>query len=82
MTLALDVLLSSRIEALPTSLAVVGVGLLLVACINLVREALEALRSNRLEIRFFRDLQTRREAAGPAAPLPIAREAGDRTGTS
>jgi hypothetical protein len=65
LTLALDVLLKSRFQALPTSLAIVGVSLLLVACINLVREALEALRSNRREIRFFRDLQARRDAAAP-----------------
>jgi hypothetical protein len=59
---------------LPTLLAVAGVGLMLWACINLVLEALEALRSNRLEIRFYRDLHARRradEAACPAAePSP------------
>jgi hypothetical protein len=63
LTLALDVLLKSRLRALPTSLAVVGVTLLLGACINLVREALEALQSNRLEICFYRELQARREAS-------------------
>jgi hypothetical protein len=61
LALALDMLLDSKLAALPTTLAVVGVTLLLIACINLVREALEALRSNRLEIRFFRDLQARRD---------------------
>jgi hypothetical protein len=41
------------------------VSLLLVACINLVREALEAMRSSGREVRFFRDLQARRDAAAP-----------------
>jgi Protein of unknown function (DUF2721) len=76
LTLALDVLLESRLRALPTSLAIVGVSLLLGACINLVREALEALRSNRLEIRFFRDLQARRDAAVMGAVPLVARTAG------
>ena len=34
--------------------------MLLVASLNLVREAQAALQSNRLEIRFYRDLQARR----------------------
>ena len=33
------------------------------ACVNLVREAQPALTSNRLEIRFYRDLQSRRESS-------------------
>ena len=41
-----------------------GRGLMLFACVNLVREAMEALRSNRLEIRFFRDLHARRRGGG------------------
>ena len=62
LTLAIDVLLDNRLVALPTALSVVGVGLLLMASVNLVREAHSALRSNRLEIAFFRDLQARRVA--------------------
>jgi Protein of unknown function (DUF2721) len=50
---------------LPTLLAVLGVGLMLFACVNLVREALEALRSNRLEIRFYRELHERRQTIPP-----------------
>jgi hypothetical protein len=65
LTLALDVLSGNRLVALPTLLAVVGVGLMFGACINLVREALEALRSNRLEIGFYRDLHDRRAVEGP-----------------
>jgi len=61
--LALDVLLANRLVAIPTALSVVGVGLLLMASINLVREAHAALRSNRLEVRFYRELQQRRGAA-------------------
>jgi hypothetical protein len=62
--LALDVWAENRLVVLPTFLALVGVSLMLGACVNLVREALEALRSNRREIRFYRDLHERRKAAG------------------
>jgi Protein of unknown function (DUF2721) len=60
LVLALDILLGSWIGGVPTLLAVVGVGLMLAASINLTREARKALRSNREEIRFHRELQTRR----------------------
>jgi hypothetical protein len=62
--LAIDVLSTYSLVALPTALALVGVLLMLGACINLVREALEALRSNRLEIQFFGDLHRRRITSG------------------
>jgi hypothetical protein len=68
LTLAIDVWTSNRLVALPTLLAVLGVGLMLFACVNLVREAMEALRSNRLEIRFFRDLHLHRQAEGRGCP--------------
>jgi hypothetical protein len=64
LTLALDVLFGNRLVALPTLLAVIGVSMMLGACINLVSEALEALKSNRLEIGFYRDLHARRQADG------------------
>jgi hypothetical protein len=64
LTLALDVLFGNRLVALPTLLAVVGVSMMLGACINLVSEALEALKSNRLEIGFYRELHARRQADG------------------
>jgi hypothetical protein len=48
---------------------VAGVGLLLFASVNLALEALEALRTNRLEIRFYRELFDRRVAEGRAAIL-------------
>ncbi|WP_435015340.1 DUF2721 domain-containing protein [Tundrisphaera sp. TA3] len=64
LTLALDSLLHNQLVIVPTGLSVIGVGLLLMASVNLVREAHAALASNRLEITFFRDLQARRVAEG------------------
>ena len=66
--LALDVLLANRLVAIPTALSVVGVGLLLMASINLVREAHAALHSNRLEVRFYRELQQRRLTVNDHGP--------------
>ncbi len=62
--LALDTMVGNRslMASIATSLAVAGVGLILLATVNLVREALAALRANRREIQFYRDLQGRREA--------------------
>ncbi len=77
LTLALDVLLGKLLAAVPTGLAVVGVCLLLVACINLVREALAALRGNRLETRFYNELQAMRDAASRATESGIGRLPGD-----
>jgi len=62
LTLAIDVLMNNQLVALPTALSVIGVALLLMASVNLVREAHAALSSNRLETRFFRELQARRLA--------------------
>jgi hypothetical protein len=62
LTLAIDALLKNWLIALPTLLAVAGVALLLFASVNLVREVLLALRSNREEIRFYRELHERRRA--------------------
>jgi len=66
LTLAIDSLTGNRLPmaALATGLSVSGVTLMLAASVNLVREAHAALTSNRLEIRFYRDLQARRQAAG------------------
>jgi hypothetical protein len=64
LALAVDVWSGSRFSRVPTGLAVVGAMLMFGACINLVREALEALRSNRLEIKFYRDLHQRRLVDG------------------
>lgn len=63
LTLAIDSWLKNRLGALPTLLAIVGVGLMLFASINLVHEAVHALAGNRTEIQFYRDLNKRRQAA-------------------
>jgi uncharacterized protein YqhQ len=62
LTLAIDVMLDNWLVALPTFLAVVGVALLLFASINLVLEALEALRGNRLDTGFYRELRRMRHS--------------------
>jgi hypothetical protein len=64
LALAIDVQLQNHIAALPTGLALLGAMLMLVACVNLVREALAALRGNRREIEFFRALHARRQDGG------------------
>jgi len=68
LALAIDALFKNSLIALPTLLAVLGVGLMFFASINLVREALEALRSNRLEIRFYRELHQRRRTREGSSP--------------
>jgi hypothetical protein len=60
LTLAIDAMLKNWLIALPTFLALIGVCLMFFASVNLVQEALEALKSNRLEIGFFRQLHERR----------------------
>ncbi len=68
LTLAIDALLKNWLIALPMLLAIAGVGLMLFASINLVREALGALLSNRLEIGFYRELHERRQAGAKTGP--------------
>ena len=63
LSLAIDDWLQKRLGALPTLLAIAGVGLLLFASINLVREALQALGGNRRDIQFYRELNGKRQAA-------------------
>jgi hypothetical protein len=70
LVLAFDVVLGSRFMALPTLLAVVGVGLMFAATINLALEAHRALGSTRQEIHFHRDLQTRRQADRAGGGVP------------
>jgi len=66
LALAADTTLGSRLPALPTALAVLGVGLLFAATVNLTREARRALRSNRQEVRFHHDLRARRRDDRPS----------------
>jgi hypothetical protein len=73
LALGADVLLAVHLRGLPSGLAVVGVVLMLTAAVNLTREARRALRSNRQEVRFYRDLRARRRAdraAAADAPAP------------
>jgi hypothetical protein len=72
LALGADVLLGSHLKALPSGLAVVGVALMLTAAVNLTREARRALRSNRQEVRFYRDLRARRRADRAAAAYATA----------
>jgi hypothetical protein len=60
LTLAIDTMLGNVLVAIPTGLSLIGVLLLLAACVNLIREALAALESNRLEVAFYRTLQAMR----------------------
>ena len=64
LTLALDTILSERhlMASLAITLSVGGVALMLLASLNLVREAHAALTSNRREVQFYRDLRDRRVA--------------------
>jgi Protein of unknown function (DUF2721) len=59
--LAFDTLFGNRFEFLPTGLAVLGATLMLIACVNLAREALRALHSNRAEVAFYRRLRQIRD---------------------
>jgi hypothetical protein len=63
LALAIDVWTGNRVPGLPTLFAVLGVALMLIACVNQVLEVLEALRSNRSEVRFYRELHEKRLAA-------------------
>ena len=71
LTLAADTILAGErhlVASVATVLSVAGVGLLLLASINLVREARAALASNRREVQFYRALRVRRieDATTPA----------------
>ena len=71
LTLAVDTLIGNRriTASVATTLSVAGVGLMLLASVNLVREARAALSSNRREIHFYQDLRAKRIlAAGTALP--------------
>jgi hypothetical protein len=66
LALAIDFWFQNWLVLLPTLLALLGVTLMLFACVNMVREALLALQSNRLEIAFYRGLRQLRQAGGDA----------------
>jgi hypothetical protein len=60
-TMAIDALIGNFLSALPTTTAMLGVFLLLLASVQLTREAHAALRGNSLEITYFAELRRRRE---------------------
>jgi len=66
LTMAVDALLANHIIALPTTLAIVGVSLMLTACVLLVRETRIAFRNNRMEILFHQKLRNQRKHAEEA----------------
>jgi hypothetical protein len=61
LAMAFDVLLGNNFGALPTTLAIGGVSLMMLASVQLTREAHAALRGNQNEIRFHRLLRDRRK---------------------
>jgi len=70
MMIALNSITEHSLDALPVLCAVAGVGLLLVACVNLVLEARSSLRGNDREVSFFWQLESLREKATKStAPL-------------
>jgi Protein of unknown function (DUF2721) len=73
MMIALDSITEHSLDALPVLCAVAGVGLLLVACVNLVLEARSSLRGNDREVCFFYELESLRSKAGtttaPCRPM-------------
>ena len=71
LALAIDSLLWNWLALLPTLLAVLGVGLLLGASLNLAREAKGALSSNEAELRFYRSLHDRRRGGGTGSVAAV-----------
>ena len=63
LSMAIHVLIGSNVLAMPTALAIAGVSLLLLASVQLTREAHAALGGNRVEIDFYRELRRRRSSA-------------------
>ncbi len=61
LSMAIDALLQNSIGAVPTTLAIGGVMLMMLASIELSREAHAALRSNRIEIAFYQSIRDRRK---------------------
>ena len=69
MMIALDSIMDHSLDALPVICAVAGVGLLLVACVNLVLEARSSLQGNDREVSFFWQLESLREKATKSTAL-------------
>ncbi|MBV8127266.1 MAG: DUF2721 domain-containing protein [Planctomycetaceae bacterium] len=60
LTTAIHVLVGSDVLTVPTALAIAGVTLLLLASVQLTREAYAALEGNQAEIDFYKELRRRR----------------------
>jgi hypothetical protein len=61
--IAIDSISGHHLAALPVVCAVGGVGILLVACVNLVLEARGSLRGNVRDVHFFDELERLRNEA-------------------
>jgi hypothetical protein len=71
LTMALDALIGNYLVVVPTTTAIIGVSLMLAACVQLTREARVALLNNRVEIHFYRMLRDRRGCPpAPERPTP------------
>ncbi|QEL15970.1 DUF2721 domain-containing protein [Limnoglobus roseus] len=69
LTIAVDSFTGHYLAGVPTVFATAGVGLLFAASINLVFEARSALRTNHVEVEFYRELSARRrEQAARQSP--------------
>jgi hypothetical protein len=63
MTIAISSLIGHYLAGLPVIFAIAGVGLLLIACVNLVFEARNSLQGNDREVKFFYELENLRAEA-------------------
>lgn len=63
LTIAFHVLVGSSVFPLPTTLAITGVLLLLIASAHLTREAHASLRANREELEFYQELRRKRQGS-------------------
>lgn len=75
LAVALVTLLGGALLFIPTTMAIIGVCLMLAACIQLLRETQIALRNNRLEILFHQKLRNMRAAQGATAEEMASAEA-------
>ena len=80
MMIALNAVAGQHLEAVPVLCAVVGVALLIVACVNLVLEARRSLQGNEREVRFFYELETRRAQARVAPAAKFRKLPGNSAG--
>ena len=75
MMIAINAMTGHYLEALPVICAVAGVGLLIVACVNLVLEARSSLQGNDREVNFFHELESLRAKDHRPHRAPLAQDA-------